>query len=389
MEFAIRRSSFAALALSLAAACASAQDTVFNGMSPEELKEHDAVTWGRGMTLKGEDAAEFKALMARMAALDKAIEKAGDEKVFSTARSVATLEALMAAIQTPLVKNKKRIDTPPSGMANFSKTGDDAAAKGARALDTLTIMLDRLDKNSRWKLMELVDYAYTMQLPQRYAKWQTIVERLDTWKHSGTLAEFDAAFGKFMRNVESAPPSMSSGTTWLRIAGLDRFANADCRKEAFFDRDLRTIDSYLYTLRSVAVQAHKDYLNEFTTKWNAAFQALKSDEAYFKQHGQNLAPNARKAVDSLTESFAYLLLHGKDYVAQAKELILQVDGGDQEIYKLRNCLIGPNKAFYCSGSVKGDGCPGYSRRVRVALEDCKSAYLKAYRRIKGQDAKWQ
>ena len=92
--------------------------------------------------------------------LDEAIqfiEKAGDEKVFSTARSVATLEALMAAIQTPLVKNKKRIDTPPSGMANFSKTGDDAAAKGARALDTLTIMLDRLDKNSQKAVFESME----------------------------------------------------------------------------------------------------------------------------------------------------------------------------------------------------------------------------------------
>lgn len=295
----------------------------------------------------------------------------------------------MATIQTPLVKNKKRLDTPASGMANFSNTGDDAYAKGARALDTLTIMLDRLDKNSRWKLMELVDYAYTMQLPQRYTKWKTIVERLNTWQHSNTLAEFDAAFGKFMKNVESAPPSMSSGSTWLRIAGLDKFANADCKKEAFFDRDLRTIDSYLFTLRDVAMQAHKDYLNEFTTKWNAAFEALKSDVAYFKQHGQDMAPNARKAVDSLTEAFAYLLLHGKEYIPAAKELILQADGGNQEIYKLRNCLIGPNKSMYCSGSYKGGGCPGYSRRVRVALEDCKNAYLKAYRRIKGNDAKWQ
>lgn len=373
----------------LAASCAYAQDTVFNGMSPDELKVHDAVTWGRGMTLKGEDATEFKALMARTAALDKALEKAGDEEVFFTASSVATLEALMNTIQTPLVANKKRLNTPPSGMADFSQTGDDAEAKGARALDTLTIMLDRLDKNSRWKLMELVDYAYTMQLPQRYTKWKTIVERLNTWQHTKTLAEFDAAFGKFMRNVESAPPSMSSGSTWLRIAGLDKFANADCKKEAFFDRDLRTIDSYLFTLRGVALQAHKDYLNEFTTKWNAAFQALKSDEAYFKQHGQDMAPNARKAVDSLTESFAYLLLHGKAYVEQAKALILQVDGGNQEIYKLRNCLIGPNKSMYCSGSVRDDGCPCYSRRVRVALEDCKSAYLKAYRRIKGNDAKWE
>lgn len=368
----------------MAAVAAAAQSTIFKGMTQEEVKEHDKVTWGNGVAMTDKVKTEYDELVGRMEALDKALEKAGDEKAFCDATREETLKTLFGLIQTPLVKNKKRVNAPPEKFKGKEPAaGEDYGERGMRALDSLTLMMDRFDKNSRWKLMELVDFALVAKLSQRYTKWTRIIERINVWKHSKTLEEFDAAFGKFMAIVAALPrgeePSPTFFASAMRKSGLDRFATAECQKEAFFDRDLRTIDSYLAPLRDVACNAYKENLGEFSKKWQAALEAMRSDYAYFKEHGLNLRPKDRKRVDSLMDAFSYLMLHAKDYTEKAEKLIASVNEGGSEIGRLRTCEIGSHKAFDCAGPVQSNGCPGYTRRVRVALEDCKNAYKKATR----------
>jgi len=382
------KKTIAVAAAALAVLASFAEDGVFRGMTEAQVNALDKAEWSGMGKLKGDKQKEYAALVAMLDEFNGNFDKAIKDKVFVNPSKSATMQELMQTLQKRLGGRGKRGEAAPERAAG----GDDPQA--LKALDALAVMLERIDGSARPAVMELVDTSLATQLPQRFSKWSQAIERANAWQHSKTLAEFDEKFGKFMKILKTADAKIisdCSGTMMLKLSGLDKFANADCRKEAFFDRDLRTIDSYLYSLRDVSYKAHKEYLELFEARWNKALAEVRKDWAYFRQHGLNLAPADRKKVDELFWCFGTLLEDAENYIAQAKKLLSSVEATDTnaEVYKLRNCLIGPNRAFYCSGSVKGDGCPGYSRRVRVALEDCKKAYLDTYKRLTGNAGKWE
>ncbi|MBQ7190951.1 MAG: hypothetical protein IJR99_16210 [Kiritimatiellae bacterium] len=362
----------------LAVAVVTAKD--FKTMSKEEINATDKAVWGNGMTLTGEDLREYRDLWSTLNQAMTLIDHAEKDKVFQRVDADASMQALFTFIVKPFVKNVKRVESPPG-----KSTGNDSRDTGLKALDALTLMFRHIDQNTRKKVSSLVDWSVTMKLPQRYTNWERIIERFDAWKHTKTFEKFDKSFGEFMRLVEKMERDKSgavAGTVLLMASGLDKFADNQCRKEAFFDRDLRTIDNYLYTIRNEAYQAHKEYLDQFEKYRDEAISALRTDWEYFKEHGINLPPVARGRLEMLLRSFEALLIHANEYVPKCRELFKKIDDTSSETGKLRtNTGFATHRAFLASGATQANGCPGYTRRVRVALEDCKAAYLKALDRM--------
>ncbi|MBO4288280.1 MAG: hypothetical protein J5985_08980 [Kiritimatiellae bacterium] len=367
-----------------AVAFATAKD--FTKMSDEEIRAYDKSVWGNTMTHVDADIKEDADLNALLKQGVELMDKAVSDKVFQSARADDSLQKLFLLIQKPFVTNTKRAETPSAPYKGPEPViGSDAASVGVRSLDGKTVLLRRIDLNTRRKVSSLLDWSVTMKLPQRYTNWERIIERFNTWKHTKTFEEFDKAFGEFMQLVEKMERDKradATGTALLAASGLDKFADNQCRKEAFFDRDLRTIDSYLYTIRNEAYQAHKEYLDQFEKYFNEAVTALKADWKYFTEHGLSVFPMDRDKIEKLMYSYDGLLTSAKEYIENCRELIKKVDDTSSETGKLRtNTGFATHRAFLASGPTQNNGCPGYTRRVRVALEDCKAAYLKALDRM--------
>lgn len=369
----------------LMVAVATAKD--FKTMSREEIKAVDDATWGGGMSLTGKELSEYRELWSSLKQAVVLVDKAAKEKVFQRAEADETMQTFFAFIVKPLVKNVKRAESPPEKL-----TGNDSKDKGLKTLDSLTLMLRHIDQNTRRKVSSLVDWSVTTKLPQRYTNWERIIERFNAWKHTKTFEQFDKSFGEFMRLVEKMERDKDGGVTGTELlasSGLDKFADSQCHKEAFFDRDLRTIDNYLYTIRNEAYQAHKENLEQFVKYYNEAVTAINGDWEYFKDHGLGLPPVPRAQIEMLLRNYAALLNHANEYIPQCRELFKKVEDTSSETGKLRtNTGFSPNKAFLASGATQANGCPGYTRRVRVALVDCKSAYLKALERL-NKTAQWK
>ena len=95
-------------------------------------------------------------------------------------------------------------------------------------------------------------------------------------------------------------------------------------------------------------------------------------------------------MDALYYDFGILLEDAETYIKAAKELVAKVEESGSEIYKLRHCE-GFNTSGWidCAGSIQSNGCPGYSRRGRRALEDLKDAFKKRRRDLGLSKCTWE
>ena len=378
----------AAVAAACAALAASAQPRDYFKMSKEEIAAHDKAEWGAPGKLGADDLKEYNQLKEAVASLEKTMDKALADKVFMDVSKDSTMQALMAALQKSLVTNKRRLNAPPGSF----EIGD-SASQGIKALDSLTVMLDGIDKKSRHAVMELVDFAIVTRLPQQRAKIAQAVERLEVWQHTKTLADFDEKYAKFLRLVGSCKAyelQEISGPSMLRISGLDKYATEECRKEPFFDRDLRTIDSYLAPLSEKELSSFKKSADLFENAWNSALATVRKDYAYFREHALNITPTDRKAVDALYYDFGIILEDAQAWIESAKAIVAKVEDSGSEVGKLRSCNVSNAGGWVnCAGSVQSNGSPGYSRRGRRALEDLKDAFKKRRRDLGLVKCTWE
>ena len=262
------------------AGVAVAEPRDFYKMSQDEIAAHDKVEWGGRSNLANDDQKEYNQLKEAMSALEKAMDKAISDKVFTDASKDSTMQALMGSLQKPLVTNKKRVNSPP-GSFNIG----DSLSQGIKALDSLTLMLNNIDGKSRQGVMELVDYTIVMRLPERYSKFSKAIERINVWQHSKMLADFDEKYGRFHKLLAAGDAeimSSAAGADLLRMSGLSKYATDDCKKEPFFDRDVRTIDSYLAPLSENELGKFKEYLETVEGLWTRTLASVKKDNADFR-----------------------------------------------------------------------------------------------------------
>jgi len=87
----------------------------------------------------------------------------------------------------------------------------------------------------------------------------------------------------------------------------------------------------------------------------------------------------RKTFDAFFSQFsAFVEQVDRILVADSEKMLAKAKDTSNEIGMLRkNTGFSPHKAFLAAGPTQTNGCPGYSRRVRVLLEDCKRRYLAA------------
>ena len=345
----------------------------FGAMSEEEIKAADDSNWGNRISISGPAAEELTKLDDNLRTLLAKVKDCRDNFAAFKPDEHDRLKALEDTLSRPLVTDSIGLLPKPGDPPNVQR--------GYDRVNAYKVMLQALERKSRTKLRILVTDIIGFQMVERRAKWTSIHRRLDDKKYTEIFREIDAAYESFMHNMDILMlrnVTDVTGSEMLTVSKLGKFTDADCRTQSGLDNKLRTLDRYLAVMHTEALKVFEKYTAKTKEDSAAALSALAEDHDFYEQYALKLAPGDRKAVESLfKECSQFLDQVDKLLVKEAEKLLAAAKDTSTEVGMLRaNTGFSKYKAFLAAGPTQPNGCPGYVRRVRVLLEDCKKRYMK-------------
>lgn len=381
-----------ATVLSAAALCAVAQNPIqpakYDPARPRnaQLAEHDAKKWG-STQIGGELLKLHGEMKSRVDRLGSALVDFSDASAFTSPDKDNLFQELYSAAGKSL-----RAGQLPNTKENYGK--DDFATRGYNAVEGFHAFAGVLDKDVRPLLHDTMDLLAGREFPLVFNRWKKAIGTLEHLVFSTEFAKFDAVFGEWMADVETIRKNRVDdvlGTELMMKTKLDRYANGDCRPLGYLDGDARVVDKMLAVLREDERARFEDTVAQLSSR--LAKLKERSQAAFAMWTGgfcSDVQPSDRNGYDDIFTGLNLFCAELEKALADAKKMLEKTADKSGEVGKLRsNTGFSPNGAFECAGATQSNGCPGYARRIRVALEDCKNAYLKAYRQNKGAAAKWE
>ena len=378
--------------LALAAACAFGDPSaVLPRYTPgkpasDALAENDAKKWG-SYQLGGDWLKLRGDMQSRVGELDAALKDFAELGAAEHPGMDAVFQRLYSAAGKSL-----RVRELPGRQANAA--ADEFVERGHRAVEGYHDFAGALDKKTRLLLYDTMDLMAGRKFPATFNSWKKAVGTLEHLVFTTEFKAFDAVFGEWMQDVETLRRNKVvdvAGTELMLKTRLDRYANDDCRVKGFLDGDARVVDKMLVVLREEERARLADttaLLRDRAAKLRAALQEVRAQwEGGF---AADVLAQDRRDFDGLFVSFSQFCNALDKTVEKTYKMLETVQDKSTETGRLRyNTGFSPNKAFECAGPTQANGCPYYARRVSVAIEDCKSAYMKVMRELKGADAKWE
>lgn len=352
--------------------------TPFSTMSAEDVKAADSERWGNQISMSGPVADEFMEMEARLVKLTEKMKAFCKEHAVIQAERTDIVFALVNALQQPLVSVSaaKSGKLPTSGM-------DEPSRRGYERFNAFKAMALSIDRKSRKKIRLLVMDIVASRQIERRGKWSKAQDYLERRKYTESFREIDAAYEAFMGHVDGImikkPKVEVTGTEMLIASRMTKYADSDCRKKAWLDADVRVIDRYLLVMKQDELDEFEKNTASIKKESSNALAAVLEDYDFYEDHAINLAPDDRKLFEAFFKQYATFSEQiDTMLVADSEKMIAKAKDTSNEIGMLRkNSGFSPNKAFLAAGPTQTNGCPGYSRRVRVLLEDCKRRYLAA------------
>lgn len=369
-----------------AIALAVLADTPFSKMSKDDIAKSDNAKWSGGYMMGGEILKTHNENKERVNALRSAIYKVSEREALAKPEKSAALDDLWGQSG----RNLRFANLP---AMNAADSNNKYREQGWSAMESYRSLCARLDSSARPALYNVLDALIGRHVVELHARWKKASSTLEHLKFSDEFAKFDAAFGDWMKSVDEIRRNRVDdvvGTELMMATKLDRYANDDCRKLPYLDSDSRIVDKLLLPLREEERKAFTDGCSVLAEQLDKLSAALKADRAAFELMALDIHPKDRPDFLNLFAEMSNFIEETKRLVEDSRKMIAAAADPSTEVGRLRsNTGFSPNRAFECAGPTQSNGCPGYSRRIRVALEDCKNAYLKAYRANKGYDAKWE
>ena len=361
--------------------------TPIGAMSADEIKASDRERWGERISMSGAVADEFAEMEDRLKKLTAHLQAFCNEKGATKPDRTDLLLGLSNALMQPLV--------PPSASrgGKIPTSGDDEATqRGYERLNAFKSMCLSLDRKSRPKLRLLVMDVIASRQVERRSKWAKAQAFLEFVKYTEKFREMDKSYEEFMGHVDGFQVRRERvevlGTEMLMATRLDRYADSNCRKKAWLDSDLRVVDRYLLTMKQDELDEFEKNTASIKKESMSALGSASEDFDFYDANGLGIEPSDRKTFEAyFSQLAAFVDQVDKVLVAESEQMIAKAKDKSTEIGMLRsNTGFSPYKAFLASGPTQNNGCPGYSRRVRVLMEDCKKRYLNA---LKATNEYWK
>ena len=371
----MRKSLLAIVAVAPALALAR---TPFGAMSAEEIKAADKERWGKQISMTGPVADEFHEMESRLIKLTEKMKAFCKEHAVIQAERTDLVIDLANALQQPLVPASatRSGKLPTSGV-------DEPTRRGYERLNAFKSMALSLDRKSRQKIRLLVmDIAASRQI-ERHSKWSKAQDYLEHRKYTESFREIDKSYEEFMGHVDGfmvkKPKIDVTGTEMLLATRLGKYADSNCKKKAWLDADVRVIDRYLLVMKQDEMDEFEKNTASIKKRSSDALATVLEDFDFYEDHAINVEPSDRKTFDAFFSQFsAFVEQVDRILVADSEKMLAKAKDTSTEIGMLRkNTGFSPHKAFLAAGPTQTNGCPGYSRRLRVLLEDCKKRYLAA------------
>ncbi|MBP5511517.1 MAG: hypothetical protein J6Z49_11420 [Kiritimatiellae bacterium] len=345
----------------------------FGAMSEGEIEAADKERWGNRITLTGADWDDFEKLQRGIQTISDRMKESTDKCAVNHPDRLSILKSLLEELSRPLVTDS---------VALLPKAGDpDSTLRGKERVNAYKVMLQALERKSRGKLRILVGDLLGFQMVERRKRWLQVQDHFTKNKYTETFRKIDAAYEKFMHNMELMilrNVTDVTGSEMLMVSKLGDYATTDkCTMQAWLYNDTRLIDRYLFVMNEDALKLYAKYTAITKEESAAALAALAEDHDFYEAYALKIAPPDRKAFENFFKQCAIFLNHIDTVVKESEKMIATAKDSTSEVGMLRtNTGFSPYKAFLAAGPTQHNGCPGYARRVRVLLGDCKKLYMK-------------
>lgn len=345
----------------------------FGAMSAAEIEAADKERWGARRTLSGPDQDEFDKLQRGLERLTEKMQAGIDQCAVNHPERLSLLQDLLSELSRPLASDS---------AALVPKAGDpDSTLRGKERVNAYKVMLQALERKSRGKLRILVNDLLGFQLVERRKRWSEVQNYLTANKYTEVFGRLDAAYESFMHHMEQMilrNVTDVTGSEMLTVSKLGEYATSDaCKMKPWLYNRTRLIDRYLFVMNEEALKTYEKYTAIVKEESAGALAALAEDHDFYENYALKIAPDDRKAFANFFKQCAVFLDHVDTVVKESGKMIATAKDASTEVGKLRtNTGFSPYKAFLVAGPTQSNGCPGYARRVRRILEECKALYMK-------------
>lgn len=334
--------------------------------------------------LAGKNAKTYKDLQTNSKTFNSLLQQAVNYSIF-TSGDISKLEQFtieLGTISLPATNDPKLVEK--------TNSSDPTYLAGEMATVVLNAELVKLERIRR-HLLSLNNHAYAHKLPRKAYLWTKAIARLEYWKYSEKFQEFDRAYGSFMNYCGGMERNKYTGIVGSKLAelsGLDKFTNPKGETSPDFDRNLRTLDLYLFTMRKEELDFYKNSLKQFDDELSETKRVLTDGKVISDQASESISPFDRPIIKSIYQNLELLIANGEEFSENFKKLIEKIENKSSEVGKLRNLPASPSGALLVSRWSDPNGVQNYTDRVRNALEACRSEFNKIAKKIGVSNPQW-
>ena len=225
--------------------------------------------------------------------------------------------------------------------------------------------------------LELLTRMMNGDLPKRYNTLSKAVPLLDEKQYVVILSRMDQNYAKFRQGVEEMSRNKRTdvyGTAILASSKLDLFCDSEMRLKPYYDNILRMLDRYIETIKEDELRnCHERFtdLMETCEKLDRALDAARM--AFHDNKAPPVAPNDRKLLEKLLDSYLKFWGGSQETAMKAKELIKTAYDTSTNVGKIRaNKGLGNGALLYRESPARN---PQYHDMVTRGLEQGKKFYL--------------
>ncbi len=276
-------------------------------------------------------------------------------------------------IQDLRVKMSTRVLPKQGPVYQIADTGNREEIK-----DMVTCF-EYLDDHVRGELGTLLNMYRIGQFAERFSRLRLIARRINGFEYAAGILAIDKACASFCKYVDEMERDMNADVTALELlmlSGLDKYCSSSGTTIPEWDRNLRTLDMYLVKIDKETLESLNKNTFELMAKCAECRKAIAEARSVLAkvEHYQKIS--------QIVDGYDKMIVAIEELANEALATIREADNSSSDICKLRRLReLTPNRFMMEAGYLPTDCKPVYTRRVRVALRECKRRFNKAAEKI--------
>ena len=269
-----------------------------------------------------------------------------------------SLVAQGAALQRPLREHDKweYAEGVPMADRSVMRWTDDA--------------LKYLDDNVRSKVAGVLIQTATMKTPELFSKFEKVEKWVTNQDFPEKFKRLDERWAATMdwvgKNRGKWRPEIEYRNV-LETTKLEGYSKEDGRTIAWFDRLVRTLDNYLLSVSNYELEQAESRLNTVAAVREDAKAAVKLFRETYE------STNGYKHTKRLADYYTKIFEASEEAEQDIREKIAEFKDSSTPVGKLRACKDLGATVLVDTTPVS-NGCPIYTRRVRIALKQAKDLF---------------